>query len=431
MKVITNKRKNNTVSLEVEIDHGELPDAMTTVFHRVKKDVSIKGFRKGKVTRSVFEKHYGTGYLIQEAVLDLVNSNYARAIQELDLKVVDTPKNVDIAEYKEDTNITFKCDVDVEPEIKLGKYKGIKAEKESTAVSDEDIQGELDQLREGRAEFNVVEDAIKSEDIVRCKVEATVDGERYEQWSRDNAGFRIGAGVYGDDFDKALEGKKTGDEFDTDISYPEEFRNEELSGKTVSFKVKVEDVRSKQLPELNDAFVESLKRDEKTVDELKTALKSKISESKSSQIEAQLRQNILDQVAENASCEIPEAMIEREIDRSINMFGQQLGQSGLNLQQYMEFAKKEESDFRSEFREPAIKNIKLELALEEIIKKEKIEVSDEDLQAEVEKWGLPEGKTWDSIKDDPSINIEQIRHAVAKDKVSQFIVDQAKVSEKK
>lgn len=429
MKVITNKRKDNTVSLEIEIDHAKLPAAMDTVFHRVKKDVSIKGFRKGKVPRSVFEKHYGDTYLIQEAILDLVNHHYATAISELDLKVVDNPQNVDIDKYTENTPIRFRCDVDVEPVIKLGKYKGIRAEKESTVVSDEELQAELDRIRENRAEFNIVETPIKQDDIVRCKVEAFVDDKRYEQWSRDNAGFRIGAGIYGDDFDKALEGKQTGDEFETTVRYPEEFRNAELAGKVVSFKVKIEDVRSKQLPELTDELVVSLKRDEKTVLELSNKLKLDIQEFKKSSIEGKLRQDILNQVADNASCDIPESMIKQEIDRSIAMFAKQLEQSGLNINQYMEFSKKDLNEFRNEFREPAIKHIKLELALEAIIEKESITVTDDDLRAEVEKWGLPKDKTWEDIKSDPTIDIGRIRDAVLKDKASQLIVDEAKVSE--
>ena len=211
MKVLKNKRKDYTVSLEIRTDVENMPDAMDKAFKNIVKDVKIQGFRKGKVPRGVFEKHYGKEVLIQDAVNFLVDDAYRDAIQELELKIVDYPKNIDVDQYVEGKDLTFKCEVDVEPEIKLGKYKGIKASKQPSTATDEKIQEEIDKALEQHAAYEEVEKESEDTDIIQMNMKASIDGEPYTPWTRENAGSRIGMANYGEAFDKEVIGLKKGD----------------------------------------------------------------------------------------------------------------------------------------------------------------------------------------------------------------------------
>mgnify|MGYP000601195377 CR=1 FL=1 len=431
MKVRKNKRKGNTVFLEVEVEQDGLPGEMDKAFHRLKKDAKVPGFRKGKVSRSAYEKHYGAGNLFREGLMSLISDAYEKAVEEESIRVVDFPQNMDIQPYDEKKPVVFTCEVPVWPEVKLGKYKGVKVTKESADVKDEDIDAQIDQFREKQASYQSVDGPSKSGDIVSCQVEAKLeDGSVYEPWTRENAGFRIGAALHGDEFDAAITGKKLGDAIECTASYPDEFKIEDLAGKKVSFTGSVKAIQEKAMPELNDDFVKGLTefKDIETVDALKDKLRSEMETQKKQSVEAAFEKAVLEAVTEPATCEIPDVMIEKDLNQSIRMIEERLASSGLNISSYLSMIQKTPEQFKEEMRPDAKTRVLEKVVLSAIQEKEKIEVNDEDMQAEIETWNLGDGTTWESLKKNPQFDITELKTALEYKKTTKFLMEHAKVS---
>ena len=237
MKVLKSTRDKNTYTLEIEETQENFLKIVNKTFKRIVKEVKVPGFRKGKVSRAIFDKYYGKDYLVQEAMGDAINAAYSEAIAELDLKVIDYPKDINIETYDETKPIKFTCTVDVKPEIKLKKYKGIKVKKQSVEVEESVVQERIAQLSERYAEYNLTEDKAKKEDIVRCDVTATIDKRVYEHWSRNNFGVKLGLATFGEAFDTNVIGMKAGKEKTFKATFEDDFSNKDVSGKTVSFSV--------------------------------------------------------------------------------------------------------------------------------------------------------------------------------------------------
>ena len=320
MKVLKSKRNGNTISLEVEASHEELESKFDGAFKKVSKKASLPGFRKGKIPRKIFEKNFGKDVIVQEAIYDVINDTYKSAIEELKLKVVDYPKNVDVDEYKENKPVKFRCDVDVEPELKLKKYKGLKVTVEQKKADDDALQKEIDILVGMHATYESVEREAKNDDIVRFNATATIDGEPYATWTRDNQATRIGAANYGEPFDEAITGLQTGDKKDVSVTYPADFKTPDLQGKTVEFNVEVVEVRERKLPELTDELAQKIDKDCKTVKEWKTKLTDEINARFETENKQKVEQAVLDALIEENPMEIPEAMVEQEVNLSLMQF---------------------------------------------------------------------------------------------------------------
>ena len=257
-KVIKNKKKGFTVSLEIEVSQETIERALEQTFKRVSKSARIPGFRKGKAPRNVFEKHYGKGVLLKDGISDAVNMGYAQAIQTLSLDVVDYPKNVEIGEYKENEPLIFKCDVDVKPDIKLGKYKGVKVSKDPDSVTDEQLNEQVKTLQDNAAEYEHSEEASSDGDMLTINISASVQGTHIDLWTKENMTLKIGLKNFGEDVDKEVIGLKPSETKSFEVTYPEDYAKEDVAGKLVSFSVTVVDVRKKQLPPLDDAFAEKV-----------------------------------------------------------------------------------------------------------------------------------------------------------------------------
>lgn len=429
MKVLKNKRKGYTVSLEIEESHEAMEGALEQAFKKYRKQAQLPGFRKGKITRSMFEKHFGKEMLVDDALNNVVNDAYRKAIEELDLPIVDYPTDLNVGEYKENQPITFSLNVDVEPEVKLGKYKGVKVKVEQDTVSDEDVEKEIEATLDRFGEFDTTADSAKMQDILRFHMKATLEGEEYELWTRENAGCRLGLGSYGEAFDTELEGTNKEDKKQFSVTYPDDFQNTDVAGKKVDFEIQVLDIRRKTLPELTDEFVkEKLEDDVNTVAELKGNIRKKKEDELSQQNETKVREAVLDEVTDNAKMEVPKGMIEREIENNMRMLENQLRQSGLDLAKYAELMQKDLESMKEEMRPTAETRVKRGLAVKAICDKEKIEATDEDLNAEIEKWNSPKFKSIDDLKTNSPVPLDDLRASIAEEKTIKMLVSNAKIS---
>jgi trigger factor len=379
------KLEGNQGVLTVEVEASEVDTALDQAFKKVVKKVNVPGFRKGKMPRKLFEQRFGVESLYQDALDILLPKAYGDAVEETGIEPVDRPE-VDIEKMEQGSNLVFTAKVIVKPEVKLGEYKGLEVEKTETEVTDEDVQSELTRLQEQQAELVVKEDgAIENGDTVNLDFEGFVDGEAFEGGKAENYSLEIGSGSFIPGFEDQLVGEKAGAEKDVNVTFPEEYHAEELAGKPAVFKVKIHDIKSKQLPELNDEFAKEAEGDAETLEDLKKELRTKLEESKKQEAENQTRETVIEKASENAEIEIPEAMVNTELDRMVQEFGQRLQMQGMNLDLYYQFSGTSEEALREQMKEDAQKRVRTNLVLEAIVEAENIEVSEEEIDAELNK----------------------------------------------
>jgi len=430
MKVLKNKRKGNTVSLEIETSTDIINDAFEQAFKKLVKQSKVPGFRKGKAPRTTFEKHYGKSVIVQEGLPNAVNQAYFKAVQELELDVVDYPKNVDIGEYKENEPLVFTCEVDVRPTVKVGKYKGLKVTQDPATVDAEKVNEQIKQLQENAAAYNEVDRPSQDEDIVRLNIKATLDGNVFDQWTRENMGVKIGLKNFGEDFDKEIIGLSKDEEKSFTVNYADDFSESQVAGKEVSFEIKLIETREKALPELNDEFAKKVSKFE-TYDEFKKDLEDNLSKDIKEKSESKLKSDLIDLVIEDSKMDVPEGMINHEIENDLRYYEQTLSRSGGTLATYLQMMGQSEEEFKVQLREGALKRIQSELVIEEISKKETIEASDDDLKDEVRKM-LPNLKDEKEIEEHlEKINNDGLKKMIIQRKTVDFIVSNAKIKEAK
>ena len=427
MKVVKSKRNGNTMSLEVEASHEELESKFDGAFKKVRKKAALPGFRKGKVPRNIFEREFGKEPIIQEAIYDVVNDTYKLAIDELKLKVVDYPKNVDIDEYKENKAITFRCDVDVEPDVKLKKYKGLKVAFTEKKASSEDLQKEMDILIGMHATYESVDREASTDDIVRFNATATINDQPFELWSRENQATRIGVHNYGQAFDDGLVGLRSGDKKTITVDYEDGFKTADVAGKTVVFDIDVKEIRERKNPELTDELVKKIDKDCSTVKEWKEKLEKELNERLDQDNKQKKDDAVFGALLDENPIEIPSAMIDQEVNMSLMQFEYSMRQQGMDLNQYMSITNKTEEDLRNDVKESSEKRIQLRKLLEAIIEKEKITVSDDDIQTEIESWKNDTIKTIDDLKASKQHDVETLKQNLLDQKARDFVVDSAKI----
>ncbi len=427
MKVLKSKRNGNTINLEVEASHEELESKFDGAFKKVSKKASLPGFRKGKIPRNIFEKNFGKDVIIQEAIYDVVNDTYKSAIEELKLKVIDYPKNVDVDEYKENKPVKFRCDVDVEPELKLKKYKGLKISFDEKKADDDALQKEMDILMGMHATYETADNESKDGDIVRFNAKATIDGEVLESWSRENQATRIGANNYGEDFDQTITGLQKGDKKDFSVSYPDDFKNQDVQGKTVHFDLEVSEVRTRTMPELNDELAQKIDKDCKTVAEWKQKLEDEINTRFENENTQKKEQAIFDALIEENPLEIPQPMIDQEVNMSLMQFEYTMRQQGMDLNQYMQITNKTEDDLKNDLKDSSKNKLHLRKIIEAVIEKEKIDVNDDELNKEIQTWNDEKIKSLDDLKVSKTHNLESLKNNLMDKKVREFLTNSAKI----
>ncbi|UAL26403.1 trigger factor [Bacillus paralicheniformis] len=384
MSVKWEKQENEGV-LTVEVDADTFNKALDDAFKKVVKQVSIPGFRKGKVPRGLFEQRFGVEALYQDALDILLPVEYPKAVEEAGIEPVDRPE-IDVEKIEKGENLIFTAKVTVKPEVKLGEYKGLGIEKDDTAVTDEDVQNELKSLQERQAELVVKEDGkVEEGDTVVLDFEGFVDGEAFEGGKAENYSLEVGSGSFIPGFEDQLVGLEAGAEKDVEVTFPEEYHAEELAGKPAIFKVKIHEIKAKELPELNDEFAKDLDEEVETLAELTEKTKKRLEEAKENEADAKLREELVVKAAENAEADIPQAMIDTELDRMMKEFEQRLQMQGMNLELYFQFSGQDENALKEQMKEDAEKRVKSNLTLEAIAKAENLQVTDEEVEEELSK----------------------------------------------
>lgn len=387
MSVKWEKLEGNEGVLTVEVDAEQVNKGLDAAFKKVVKNVSLPGFRKGKVPRVLFEKRFGVEALYQDALDILLPEAYAKAVEEAGIEPVSMPE-IDIEQMEKGKSLIFKAKVTVKPEVKLGQYKGLEVEKIDTTVTDEDVENELKRLQENYAELVVKEEGtVENGDTAVIDFEGFVDGEPFEGGKAENYSLEIGSGTFIPGFEDQLVGMKAGEEKEIQVTFLEEYHAEQLAGKPATFKVKVHEVKAKQLPALDDEFAKDVDEEVETLDELKSKIRTRLEEAKKNEAEAAVRNAVVEKAAANAEIDIPAVMVQNETDRMLREFDQRLQMQGMNLQLYYQFSGQDEAALREQMKEDAEKRVRAALTLEAIAKAENIDVTDEEVNEELEKNG--------------------------------------------
>lgn len=379
------KLEGNEGVLTIEVDADQFNEGLNAAFKKVVKNLNVPGFRKGKMPRPLFEKRFGVEALYQDAVDILLPNAYENAIKETGIEPVDRPE-IDIEQIEKGKSLIIKATVTVKPEVKLGEYKGIEVEAFDTSVSDEDVDNELKSLQERQAELVVKEgEAAESGDTVVIDFEGSVDGEVFEGGKAENYSLELGSGSFIPGFEDQLVGVAAGEEKEVEVTFPEEYHAAELAGKPAVFKVKIHEVKTKELPELDDEFAKDVDEEVETLDALKEKIKKRLEDSKKHEAEHHVKDTVVEKAAENSEVDVPAAMIQTEVDRMMKEFEQRLEMQGMNLELYFQFSGQDEDALREQMQEDAAKRVRINLTLEAIANIENIEASEEDVNAELEK----------------------------------------------
>ena len=383
MEVVKEKLEDNKVELKVEIEAERVNKALEQAYKKVVKDVEIPGFRKGKVPRKILEAQYGKEILHKDALDILIPEGYRDAIEEADIEPIDQPE-IDDYYIAEDEAATFTATVEVKPEVKLGEYTGLEVEKEEAEVNEEDINERIEHTREHHSQLQSVDrDTVEDGDFAIIDFEGKIDGEPFEGGSGEEYSLEIGSGTFIPGFEEQLIGVEVGEEIDVEVTFPEDYNAEDLAGEDAVFTVEVKEIKAKQKPELNDDFAKEAS-DYETMDEWKENLREEIKDEKEQQVEQEYENKLLDAISEDCEVNVPEKMIDSELDRMFQNLSQSISGQGLEVEQYLNYMGMDEESWRENNRENAQKRVKNNLILEAVAAAEEIEVSDERVDEEIE-----------------------------------------------
>ena len=384
MSLQVEKLEHNMAKLTVEVSAEEFEKALNGAYMKQRGKISIPGFRKGKVPRQMVEKMYGVEIFYDDAANAIIPEAYAKAYDESELEIVSQPK-IEVVQIEKGKPFIFTAEVALKPEVTLGEYKGLKVDKYSNRVTQKEVEERLVQEQEKNARTIAVEGRpVQDKDEVVLDFEGFVDGVAFEGGKGENYPLTIGSGAFIPGFEEQLIGAEAGKEVEVNVTFPQEYHAPELAGKAAVFKCTVNEIKAKELPELDDEFAAEISEFD-TLDELKADIKAKIKEQKNADGKRQKEDQAMEQVVENATMDIPEAMIEFQVRQMADDFARRIQQQGLTVEQYFQFTGMTAEKMMEEMRPQAEKSIKTRLVLEAIVKAENIEVSDERVEEELTK----------------------------------------------
>ena len=426
MSLQVEKLEKNMVKLTIEASAEEFEKAMQVAYQKNKNKISIQGFRKGKAPQAMIEKMYGPGVFYEDAANEIIPTAYDKAVEESGLEIVSRPE-IDIVQIEKGKPFIFTAEVAVKPEVTLGKYKGVKVEKFDTTVTEEEINAEIDKARDQNARFITVEDrAVQNGDMTIIDFEGFVDGVAFEGGKGENHNLTIGSGQFIPGFEDQLVGVEIGKEVDVNVTFPEEYHAKDLAGKAAVFKVTVKEIKAKEVPELDDEFVQDV-CDFDTVAEYKADVEAKLKERKESEAKTKKEDAVIDKIIEDAKMEIPEAMIETQVRQMAEDFVARLHQQGLSIEQYFQFTGLTPDALKEQMQPTALKRIQTRLVLEAIVEAEKIEVTEEELNVEIEKMAKLYQMEVDKINElMGDFEKENMKKDLAVQKAIDVVVDAAK-----
>ena len=425
MSLQVEKLEKNMAKLTIEVPAGDLEKALQNAYKKQKNKIVLPGFRKGKVPRQMIEKMYGAEIFYDDAVNELMPKAYAEAYEECELDIVSRPE-VDVVQIEKGKPFIFTAEVALKPEVTLGEYKGLEVDKISTRVTQKEIEEKLKEEAEKNARTVTVEDrAVENDDEVIMDFEGFVDGEAFEGGKGENYPLTIGSGSFIPGFEEQLIGVETEKEVEVKVTFPEDYHAEELKGKEAVFKCTVHEIKAKELPEIDDEFAAEVSEFD-TLDEYKAELKAKIKEQKESEGKRKQEDQAVEKAVENASYEIPEAMITTNISQMEEDFARRMQYQGLTMEQYYQFTGMTEEKMEEEMRPQAVKRIETRLVLEAIAKAENIEISDEKLDEEIKKMAETYKMEADKLKEFMSdAEKKQMKEDMAVQEAITFLVDNA------
>ena len=421
------KTKNaNEVKLEITVEAEKFEEAIKKVYFKSAKYFNIPGFRKGKAPMQIVEKYYGKEIFYEDAFNEVAGEALEEAVKENKLEVVSRP-DIEVTQIEKGKDLVFTAIMQTKPEAELGKYKGIEIKKIEYNVTDEDIEHELGHMQEHNSRLISIEDRpVESGDIATIDFEGFVDGKAFEGGKAEGHDLEIGSNTFIPGFEDQVIGMKIDEEKDIQVKFPDEYFSKDLAGKDATFKVKVHDIKKKELPELDDEFAKDVSEFD-TLKELKESIKEKQQKQNDDKAKYETQEAVIKAVCENMKVEIPSGMIETEIDNMIKDIEQRLSYQGLKLDQYLQMMGKTQEDMRKEYEPQAIEGIKSRLALEAVIKAEKIEATDEEVDEKLKEMAKNYGKENDEefLKNENVRNY--IKEGLASEKAIDFLVENAKM----
>ena len=426
MKATFISRENNDVKFTIEFSAEEFENAQIKAYQQNKDRFQIDGFRKGKAPRSIIEKRYGEGVFFEDAIDELFRENYGKALAELELEVIDSPR-AEFGKIAKGEGFTTTITVACYPIVDVKDYKGVEIDKVVQEVKDEDIDKEIEALQKRNARMVLVERPAKEGDTVLLDYSGFVGDDQFEGGTAERQELKLGSGMFIPGFEEQLVGATPGEKKDVTVTFPEDYHAEDLAGKEAVFHCLVHEIKEEQLPELDDEFAKDVSEFD-TLEELKNSTRERLEKYAKASEERQMQDAALAKVVEANEVEIPSVMIEDEIDRMIQELDQQLPYQGLSVDQYVEFVGKDAKAFRDELRPDAERQVKTRMLLNGIAEAEKIEVSQEELEKELEDMAVQYQTTADKLKEMIGVeNINFLQKDMKIKKAIEFIYDNAKI----
>lgn len=408
----TKKIDTNRYELNITVDEKTFADACTKAYAKVGKKINIPGFRKGKAPRSIIEQYYGAEVFYEDALEIVYPEAVQSALDESGLEMVSDKVDFDLVSMDK-TGVEFKITITVKPEVSVKDYKGLKAEKVKAVVSDEEIDNQIKSIAERNARMTTVDDRASAiDDTVVFDFEGFIDDKAFDGGKAEGYSLKLGSGQFIPGFEEQLVGRNTGDEFDVNVTFPEDYHSADCAGKEAVFKIKLHEIKVTELPEIDDEFVKDVSEFD-TLDEYKADLKQKAIEYKEKATDDYVENQIIDAMLEGFEAEIPEEMIEHRVDENIRDFAYRLEMQGMNLETYLKYAGGDMAAFRDTFREQSLRQVKVRLALEKIAELENIKAEQADIDAEYAKYA-----------EQYQMDVEQIKKAVPESEISKDIVVQ-------
>ena len=427
MSVKVEKLENSMAKLTIEVPAEELEKALDRAYNKNKNKLSIPGFRKGKAPRNIIEKMYGPEIFYEDAANDLIETEYEKAYDECGEDIVSSPE-IEVVDIEKGKPFVFTATVALKPEIKLGKYKGVKIDKIETEVTDEEVDAAIEKERENSARSISVDRPVKEKDETMIDFEGFVDGVAFEGGKGENYPLTIGSGAFIPGFEDQLIGAKKGEEVEVKVTFPEDYHAEELKGKEAVFKCTVKEIKEKELPELDDEFASEVSEYE-TFAEYKEATKKNLADKKAEDAKDKKESAVIEAIVNASEIEIPGPMLETEKRQIVQDFAQRLQMQGLSMQQYAQFTGVTAEKMLEQVTPQAEQRIKSRLVIENIVKAEKIEVTEEEYEKELERLSESYQMEIDKVKEmiaDNDKAVEQIKLDLAMQKAVEFVVSNAK-----
>ena len=417
----------NRYELEITVDAEKFQNAIKEAYKKNAKNINIPGFRKGKAPYAFVEKYYGAEVFFEDALNLIYAEVVDEAITESGLKVINDKMDFDLVSISKEEGVDFKVTLTTYPEITLGEYKGLKAEKVIAKVEDSEVDAQVNAMAERNARMVEVADrAAQMGDTVTFDFEGFCDGEAFEGGKAEKYALELGSGQFIPGFEEQIAGKNIGDEFDVNVTFPSDYGAENLAGKDATFKCKLHEIKFRELPAIDDEFAKDVSEFD-TLEALKEDLKAKALERKQKISEEEMENDLVQQIVDSIEGEIPEAMYENRLNQSVEEFAYRLQSQGLNLETYLKYTNSTIDEFKKSFRPQAESQVKFRLALEKIVELEKIEATDEDINAQLEKMAKDYGMEVEQIKN--AVPTEEIAKDLAVGKAIDFIKENAVITE--